>query len=96
MASAELVSGRVLAALTGRPACGPLRTRTYSRSGRPAWLRQLGTLTGLSRIRDSTRGDHVEAWLRLVIERPDDILGGSGWQHQFEGPFGFGEGGRGG
>ena len=23
MASAELVSGRVLAALTGRPACGP-------------------------------------------------------------------------
>ena len=31
MASAELVSGRVLAALTGRPACGP----SYGTGGQP-------------------------------------------------------------
>jgi hypothetical protein len=42
-------------------------------------------VTHLKYEEPATRGDHVEARLRLVIERHDDFLGGSAWQHQVEG-----------
>jgi hypothetical protein len=51
-----------------------------------------GTLYGSEQNQGQQRAAITfEAWLRLVIERHDDLLGGSGWQHQVEGPFGFGE-----
>jgi hypothetical protein len=50
-----------------------------------------GTLYGSEQNQGQQRDDHVEAWLRLVIERHDDFLSGFGWQHQVQGPFGLGE-----